>query len=157
MNPKQQKRPSINAQKLTKKIITTRENGSLRIKLDFSHGTSRTKQEFLKETDINNIVKLPLPEQKALSYTDLRNPPDLRKVFETVHTVTDSFASLPSDLRRLMDNDPSNLQAFLSDPKNTQILVDRGVLLKKETEKPSKAPQKDPDLSKEQPEPKNKK
>ena len=53
-NPKQQKRAPIGAQFKAKKIITTRENGSLRVQKDFSDCVSKTKLEFQKECDIQH-------------------------------------------------------------------------------------------------------
>ena len=158
-NLKQQKKPSIKEQTLIKKIITERENGTKRVQLDFSETVSRCKPEFAKETNINNIVKLPLPEAPVLSYGDLRDPPNLGDVFETIHQVKEHFAQLPSDIRKLMDNDPAKLQDFLNDTKNHDILEARGLLKKKaspqEPSNPPVASPKDSKVPKKTPDDKN--
>ena len=135
-NPKQQKRAPIGAQFKAKKIITTRENGSLRVQKDFSDCVSKTKLEFQKECDIHNIVKFPLPPQAPLAYSDLSNVPNLRDVFKTVHDVKENFMKIPSDVRKLMDNDPSKLKMFIEDPKNKELLLAKGVLKAPESAKP---------------------
>lgn len=148
-NPKQQSKPSIKSQMLSKTIITDRSNGSKRVSIDFSKCTSRTKSEFARETNINNIVKLPLPVAPPLSYADLTNPPDLRQVFATIHTIKENFSQLPSDVRRLMNNDPAEMQSFIMDPQNRDFLISRGVLTKTPASTtPSSASQEPPEASK---------
>lgn len=132
MNPKQQKRADVNATTMVKSIIETRENGSRRVSLDFSDCTSRTKQEYVKESNINNIAIIPPKPIEPLAFADLRNPPDLAQVFKTVYDVRDGFAQLPSSIRSMMGNDPSKLQAFITNPDNYDLLVKRGVLIERE-------------------------
>lgn len=105
------------------------------MQLDFSKGTSRTNPEFQKECDIHNIIKLPLPEQVELAYGDITETPTLRDVFKTVHDVRSNFMKLPSDIRKLMDNDPSLMRQFITDPKNKELLMDRGII-KRPKQKP---------------------
>lgn len=155
INPKQQKRSPIKAQTLLETHITKRENGSTKVTLDFSNTTSLTQQEFLRESNINNIVKLPMPEQTPLSYGDLTDPPNLRRLFETIHTVKESFMQMPSDVRKLMDNDPAKMQEYVTNPKNQDFLISRGVLTR--PEKPSQPPVKASAPSKDAEQPKQNK
>lgn len=132
-NVKQQKRMPIREQFKRERLVTQRKDGSFRVQLDFSNTTSRTKPEFLKEVNINNIVKLPQMPIPPLTYADLTDPPNLRQLFQTIHDVKESFSKLPSDIRKLMDNDPAKMQSFICDPKNYSLLVSRGILKERET------------------------
>jgi len=135
-NIKQQEKPNITEQQIMERKITTRENGSLRVQQDYSKTTSRTKQEFVRETDINNIVKYPMLENtEALTYADLTSPPNLREIFKSVHEVKETFAQLPSDIRKLMNNDPAQMESFIADKKNHKTLIDQGILIPRETKK----------------------
>lgn len=139
INPKQQKRAPISATYRSKRVLETRKNGSRRSAIDFSESVSLCKTEFQRETDINQIVKFPIPPKTPMSYGDLTNPPNLEDMFSTIHEVQDHFMNLPSDVRRLINNDPSQLQNFLNDPKNRDLLVSRGLLIE---EKAPEAPKK---------------
>jgi hypothetical protein len=127
-NVKQQNKAPFSSQRLAKRIVSTRPDGSRSVKINFSSCSSRCKPEFQRECDINNIVRMPLPPPSPLCFMDISNPPDLSSYFSCVQNVTDMFETIPSDIRRLMNNDPSQLQSFILDPSNTDLLVSRGVL-----------------------------
>lgn len=137
-NPEQQKKQPYKVQQKLQTKVITRKNGTKRVSMDFSKTTSRTNPEFQRECDINNIVKLPLPPQQPLTYGDVTNEPTLREVFKTVYDVKSNFMKLPSDVRKLMDNDPSKLHSFLTDEKNHALLVDRGIIKPKKVVEPNK-------------------
>lgn len=128
-NPIQQNKEPYSTQIRATTITTKREDGSYRIQKCFLDSYSRTKPEFQRETTLKNIVASGQfqPAQNPLDYADLTNEPNLRDVFRTVHEVKSNFEKLPSDIRKLMDNDPSNLKDFLTNPDNKELLVSKGV------------------------------
>ena len=135
-NIKQQNKPTLSEQQDMIRKVTTRENGSIRVQQDYSETTSRTKQEFVKEADINNIVKYPILEnQVPLTYADMTTPPNLREIFKSVHEVKETFATLPSAIRKMMDNDPAKMEKFIGDKSNQELLIQQGVLIPRETPK----------------------
>lgn len=98
---------------------------------------SKTDQSLKKQVDINNIVasyaktNSPLPERSDAKYMDCTQIPDLHTAFETVQKANERFYELPAKLRKLIDNDPSQLEAFLKDQSNEDMLVKMGILEKK--------------------------
>lgn len=88
---------------------------------------SMTKQEFVRECDINNIIKqysttgmLTHVSAKAQlgAYQDLPDPIDFQESMHLVQYARDSFDTLPSKMRARFDNDPAQFLAFCSDPAN---------------------------------------
>ncbi len=96
-----------------------------------------TDQKHKKSCDINNIVKsfhktgmLP-PQTKTPHYGDFSNVETLEDSFNIVNQAQDLFYSLPSDVRRLCDHDPSKLESMISDPANLDICIKNGLLEKR--------------------------
>lgn len=88
---------------------------------------SMTKQEFVRECDINNILKqysasgmLNHVNGKAAqgAYQDLPDALDFQESLNQVDAARTAFMSLPSKLRARFDNEPFNFLAFCSDPAN---------------------------------------
>lgn len=131
--------------------ITIRKNGTKRVQLDVSQ-PQITDQSMAKATDINNILKQyattgqrPQPITDPSYYRDTSNIPDIITAFETVNNAYDAFSQLPANVRKLMDNNPSNMVSFISDPNNTDMLIKAGVLQKlPEQQKVESAPPADP-------------
>lgn len=96
-----------------------------------------TDQSFKKSCDINNIVKQfaktgILPNStKIPQYGDYGELPTLETAFEVAHAAQDAFYALPSTIRKLIDNDPSKLELFVSDEANKEICLKYGLLEKK--------------------------
>jgi len=106
---------------------------------EVSSPPSMTKQSFLAECDINNIMKqfqktgmLSHVSAKAQSgiYADLPDEVDFQTAMNTVMAGEDAFASLPSKLRTRFGNDPAEFLAFVSDPANAEELVELGLATK---------------------------
>lgn len=102
---------------------------------------SMTKQEFVAECDINNVLKqykatgiMSHISSKAAqgAYTDLPDPLDYQESLHIVAQAQESFATLPSAVRNRFQNDPEQFLAFLADPKNYDEAKKLG-LLKAET------------------------
>lgn len=97
---------------------------------------SLTRQEFVQEADLNNIMKryaagMPLPTGHRMPmYGDFSDVPDYQRSFEIVAHAQDAFMALPSEVRRRFGDDPSNLIAFLQDEKNRDEAVKLGLVNK---------------------------
>lgn len=98
-------------------------------------GISRVDQSQREHTDINKIVaraqktgQWPYNPRGEPFYADASNVGDLMSSFEVVQRAEAAFASLPAEVRRSMDNDPRNLEEWLSDPKNLDQAVKAGLL-----------------------------
>jgi len=96
-----------------------------------------TDQSFKKSCDINNIVKsfmktgmLP-PSRKEGHYGDFSEVPTLEASFNAAQLAQEAFYDLPSDIRKLMDNDASKLELWLSDENNHEMAYQHGLLEKK--------------------------
>lgn len=98
-----------------------------------------TDQKYKNSCDINNIVKqfaktgiLPT-NNKMPQYGDFSAIPTLEAAFDTAQTAVDAFLSLPATIRKLLDNDPANLEKFVSNEENKEICEKYGLI-----EKPAK-------------------
>lgn len=104
-------------------------------------GKSKTDPSFKKSACINNIVDtykktghLPTNRRAEPIYSDTTNVPlSLNAAFDLVQTAVDRFYELPAVVRKMMDNDPTKLEEFISNPKNKDICLEHGILLKKES------------------------
>lgn len=115
--------------------VVTDSDGVVRRRqsMSFVGCKSRTKQEFLAESDINNIIKryrvtgfvrqLPLEP----IYGDFSNIPSYQESLNVVIRGQEAFAKLPSDLRTKFDNDPARFLEFMSDPKNEEEIYKLGL------------------------------
>lgn len=122
--------------------LTTIFPARSRHQISFKDSVSKTRQEFTRESNINNIVKQGIIQNThPLNYADLVNLPSFEDAFNTVRHAHDSFMQLPSVVRKMIDNDPSKLQDFISDPENTDLLLKTGVLKAK---KPATSAPKEP-------------
>lgn len=108
---------------------------------------SRTKQEFVKQCDINNIIKeFTLTGQvnhisaKAAqgAYLDLPDAYDFQSSMNTVIHAQEAFMSLPAAVRDRFHNEPGEFLAFVSDPANGDELVKLG--LRNPPPRPAAAP-----------------
>lgn len=105
-------------------------------------GVSMTDQEFKNSSDINNIIKAPVtPPEFEQSYGDLSKMPDLETAFKITQDAITAFEMLPSNVRKLIDNDPSKLVSFIEDEKNKDFLIKEGVLKKPKADPVATGPQ----------------
>lgn len=105
---------------------------------------SRTKQSFVPECDINNIIKSfkltgqikHINERAAQgTYADLPDSVDFQEALHLVKDARASFATLPSQVRDRFQNDPSLFLAFMGDPRNQDEIIKLG--LAKDTRPPT--------------------
>lgn len=59
---------------------------------------------------------------KPLRYTNLQDALDFQQ------QISQAFDSLPSQIRKAMGNDIRNLENFLSDPNNKELLTQHGLI-----------------------------
>jgi hypothetical protein len=73
-----------------------------------------------------------LPQAKHYNgiYGDFSEVPTLMEAFEAVNRAEESFQQLPAEIRKLMDNDASQLEIWLSDEKNRKLAEEHGLLEK---------------------------
>lgn len=120
---------------------------------------SMTKQSFVAECDINNILKQfkPADIMRRLqanagrgTYADLPDNIDFHASMNIVLQGEAAFDSLPSKLRNRFGNDPAQFLEFMADPENTAeaikmgLATSRPVEAPKEPQAPSPAPQPAP-------------
>lgn len=104
-----------------------------------------TKQEFIAECDINNIIKDFTPsamaalmsQQAALGgYTDLPDPYDLQEAIAIQEQAGRAFDSLPSKVRDRFGNDPGRFLEFFHEPGNRDEAIAMGLIIPPEPPKP---------------------
>lgn len=123
----------------------------------------KTDQSDKNACDINLIMEnyqktglLPHFEEKIPSYVDNTTVPSLLDAHASIRAAKNLFMELPSQIRKLMDNNPENLETFLQDRENLDILVKHGVIEKKqiksvETKVSKDSPKAKPAEAKEKP------
>lgn len=101
-----------------------------------------TDQSQAAAADINNIAAqyqrtgiLPQPT-KIPKYQDNTQAPTLEDAFRAVSEAKSAFQNLPASIRKLMDNDPAKMEAFISNPDNADILLKHGIIEIQKTPEP---------------------
>lgn len=122
--------------------ITNHHELRKRVTIDCSQ-PQLTDQSFKKQCDINLIMKQyektgMLPQQTISNprYIDNTNIPTLEDAFNITNQAMEAFYTLPPTIRRLMDNDASQLENFISNPENHDLLKKHGVIVEKQHVKP---------------------
>lgn len=114
---------------------------------------SMTKQEFLPDCDIHNIlaefkvtgqIKHLAHNAAAGVYTDLTNLPDYQTALNTVVAGEAAFASLPSRLRARFENDPAQFLEFMNDPANQDEIIKLGLAVDTRPPAPPEPPNPPP-------------
>ena len=107
-----------------------------------------TDQSYKNACDINIIMAnyaktglLPTFREQNPIYIDNTTIPNLMEAFEISNRAIEMFNDLPPDVRRLMDNDPANLEQFVLNPENAEILAKNGMILKQNTQQTVKPSQ----------------
>lgn len=97
---------------------------------------SRTKQEFQKECDINNIIKsfstsgmMRHVSAKAAqgAYEDLPDAMDFQESLAVVEQAAASFMTLPAKVRDRFRNEPAEFLAFMADEANKDEMLALGL------------------------------
>lgn len=119
------------------KTITKRKNGTLRVQQKCS-GISKTDQSDKNMCDINSIMKnyvksgiLPNFKEKVAQYIDTTQIPSYIDAHKQITRANKLFEDLPSEIRKLMDNNPANLEKVIQNPLYKEKLLEYGILEEK--------------------------
>jgi len=126
------KETNMSTAKQTKRIVKGYASARPRVQIKFTEPT-RTKQSFIAECDINNIMA---KFQKTGAITHLQNNQaqygfasshDFRESMEIVEKAERMFAELPSSIRAKFNQSPGEFLDFVQNPENADELVDLGL------------------------------
>nr|QJB19208.1 MAG: internal scaffolding protein [Microvirus sp.] len=120
-------------------MITARhqydERPTLASDLSFEGDKGVTKQNDLKDTDINAIFKryertgqLPDLIVKDGRYGDFSEVPDYQESLQIVRTAQEQFDALGVEIRNRFNNNPAEFLAFVTDPANIDEIERMGLL-----------------------------
>lgn len=97
---------------------------------------SMTKQSFVEECDINNILReysasgqlrhISARAEQGM-YADLPDQADFQTALNIVLEGQAAFASLPSKVRNRFNNDPAEFLEFMADPANQEEAIRLGL------------------------------
>lgn len=120
-------------------IKTKRKNGTTRVQYE-TIGPSMTDQSDKNYLDINNIMKnyaktglLPQFKEKIAQYIDTTQIPSYMEAQEQMSKAKQLFMQLPSEVRKLMDNNPANMEKVIVNPDYKDILIKYGIYEEKAT------------------------
>lgn len=99
--------------------------------------TVKTDQSYKNLCDINLIVSnynktgvLSHVKSNLPTYMDHTEIPSLMEAHAIVRDAQAAFMELPSQIRKLMDHNPKNLESFIQNPENRDLLEKNGILEK---------------------------
>lgn len=108
---------------------------------------SMTKQSFVAECDINNIVRdftpavmaqLTLANLHSGRFEDLPDVVDYQESLEIARAGQQAFELLPAQVRARFNNDPAAFLDFMGDPANQDEAIELGLAV--DNRPPGKAP-----------------
>lgn len=121
------------------KIIQLRKNGTRRVFTN-NKEISKTDQSFVKECDINEIIKkfnktgqIAHLAKNQGAFADISEIPDLLEAMSTVTTAQQTFNFLPAELRKRFGNSPVEMVNFLQDTRNDEEAIKLGLKVRKKT------------------------
>ncbi|AZL83008.1 internal scaffolding protein [Apis mellifera associated microvirus 22] len=121
------------------KEVQTRPNGTTRVRT-INIEPTRTQTQFKDQCDINQIIakykktgEITHLSQKKGAYIDVSEIQDYQSALNVVLKAEEAFLTLPADLRKKFDNDPTKLISFLEDPKNDPEAIELGIKNKPQT------------------------
>ena len=119
--------------------------------VDCSSDPSRTKQSFLEEADINNIMRkyintgvLPVGDRKP-TYGDFSSGAEYQDLQNQLIQAQQEFELLPADIRDRFGNSPEAMIDFLSDPENEAEAIAIGLIADPDAADPDPDPVPDPE------------
>jgi len=111
------------------------------------YGESRVEQSHKKRVNVNSIVRKALKSGLMPNrgnpgfYGDFSDVDSYQECVDKVLEADSRFMSLPSDVRKRFNNDPTMLLEFMSDPENADEAVELGILPKPEFVAPEPEPE----------------
>ncbi len=125
-----------------------RKNGTTRY-MSIPHGASKTDQSDKNMVNINTIMAnyaktglLPQFPEKIAQYVDTTQIPSYMEAQEQIRHASELFNQLPSKIRKDMDNNPANLETYITNPENQDLLFKYGIIEKKVDTSPKYDPTK---------------
>lgn len=116
-------------------------------KLMFESEHSLTKQEFKNQVNINNILKKytknginPFVIAEGAKFGDFSALPSYQDAMNVVAQANETFAQLPSNIRKRFSNDPGEFLEFFKDPNNEAEARRLGLLVPKAREDENSSP-----------------
>lgn len=135
----------------TQPAFRTAYSKPLKVALVCPPEEGRTKPEFKKDCDINQIMKrynndvkqIPWDEASA-RYGDFTQIPDFMEMQQRVIAAQDLFMALPASVRKQFDNDPGLFLAAAETPDGIDLIEKLGLKMRKEPKgAPPEAPKAD--------------
>lgn len=132
---------------MTKKSVqfATPYDGERRRVVSEPVGESMTQQHFKDEVDVRNIIKkydstglINHVQRGQAQYGDFSQTVGFKEALDMVNSAKDSFMELPAELRREFKNDAGEFYTFVSDPNNSDQLIEMG--LAKAPQAPAESP-----------------
>jgi phage internal scaffolding protein len=109
---------------------------------------SVTQQQFVKQCDINNVVRrylgngvlqsTPTMSQARAQYGDFTQITDYHTACNIVVQAQASFNMLPANIRSRFDNDPGKFIKFLEEPKNLDEAKKLGIIVERQPVDPQR-------------------
>lgn len=97
-------------------------------------GESMTQQHFKEEVDVRNIIKrydstglIQHVQRGQAQYGDFSQTVGFKEALDMVNSAKHSFMELPAELRREFNNDAGEFYTFVSDPANSEKLIEMGL------------------------------
>lgn len=131
------------------KVVKLRKNGSKSVGSDFSKVESKTRQEFKKECDVNNIMSQ-FSKTKVFTHLNPRQgvygdfsdmtQASLLDAVNIVETAVSAFSGLPAVIRDRFKNSPHEFLSWINDPANVDEAVSLGLRSRPDTGPDAKPP-----------------
>lgn len=106
--------------------------------LTFTKST-HTQQHFKDDCDINNIMNkfmktgvIPQLQPSSFNFVDAGESLTYHEAMTFVAQAQEDFYDLPAHLRKLFDNDPGKMLAFVEDAENYEQAIALGLIAKPE-------------------------
>ena len=114
-----------------------------------TEGESLTQQHFAKEADIKTIIKkhdrtgiISHVARGVAHYGDYSEVNEYREALDMVNSANNSFAELPSEIRRMFGNDAGEFFEFATNPENDEKMVELGLRAAPPSPEPEARPAK---------------
>lgn len=119
---------------MTKKLqFVTAYGGHDRLAFETT-GESMAQQHFMKECDVREIIKrndrtgiIEHVNRGVAQYADVSDVKDYKAALEMINSSMESFMTLPSDIRKMFDNDPGEFFEFATNPANAEKMQELGL------------------------------
>ena len=119
---------------MTKKITFNTPYGDRVAEPFNTTGESLTQQHFLQECDIKTIIKnhdrtgiIQHVSRGVAEYGDYSEVHEYREALDLINAADESFAGLPSDVRKQFNNDAGEFFEFATNPDNAEAMVELGL------------------------------